>query len=73
MIRVSWFNKTTKVYSYGDWHDLKKKDNFIQWINNENKKDFNVIYWLETNTNDEKKNYVEEDIEIGEYISVLNS
>ena len=55
MIRVSWFNKTTKVYSYGDWHDLKK-DNFIQWINNENKKDFNVIYWLETNTNDEKKN-----------------
>ena len=34
MIRVSWFNKTTKVYSYGDWHDLKKKDSFIQLINN---------------------------------------
>lgn len=69
-IRVAWYNKFNNNYNFGDWHDLKKKDSLIQWIDNENKKDFNVIYWLETIENDIKKNFVEEDKEISEYISI---
>lgn len=69
-IRVAWYNKLNNNYNFGDWRDLKKNDSLIQWIDNENKKDFNVIYWLETIENDIKKNFVEEDKEISEYISI---
>ena len=69
-IRGAWYNKLNNNYNFGDWRDLKKNDSLIQWIDNENKKDFNVIYWLETIENDIKKNFVEEDKEISEYISI---
>ena len=42
-IRVAWYNKLNKNYNFGDWHDLKKKDSLIQWIDNENKKDFKIL------------------------------
>ena len=64
MIRIVWVDKRKEKIYYGDWHNDKKLEELLDWINKNNKMYSNTRYWLEKSGVDESKveNIIESEI-----------
>ena len=46
-IRIAWYDKQINKYDYGNWHHFSTLDYKQRWVEEQNKKDPYVRYWIE--------------------------
>lgn len=70
-IRAAWCDKKNHKYYFGDWREKKYLEETINWVNEQNKKNQLVFFWIEELVDNKVKNYII-DRSIGEYVDISN-